>query len=140
MVHDVLLNKVAVIERCLARIEEETRCDDPSWEKDQTRQDAIVLNLLRACEASIDLAMHIVRIRRLGIPQTSRDAFDLLYRAGILPDDLRDRLEAMVGFRNIVVHDDPSMSLPILRSILDSHLDDFRAWTAVALRVESLPS
>jgi len=38
-----------------------------------TRQDSIILNLQRACEASIDAAMHLVRVRRMGIPQESRD-------------------------------------------------------------------
>ncbi len=38
-----------------------------------TRQDSIILNLHRACEASIDAAMHLVRVKRLGIPQESRD-------------------------------------------------------------------
>jgi len=38
-----------------------------------TRQDSIILNLQRACEASIDAAMHLVRVKRLGIPQESRD-------------------------------------------------------------------
>lgn len=28
--------------------------------KDYTKQDSIILNIQRACEASIDLAMHIV--------------------------------------------------------------------------------
>lgn len=31
-----------------------------------TRQDSIILNLLRACEAAIDIAMHVVRIKGLG--------------------------------------------------------------------------
>ncbi len=32
------------------------------------------VDLQRACEASIDLAMHLVRVDRLGIPKQSRDA------------------------------------------------------------------
>ncbi|MGE7184483.1 hypothetical protein ACQKKK_10905 [Peribacillus sp. NPDC006672] len=30
-----------------------------------------------ACEASIDLVMHIVAEQKFGLPQTSRDAFDM---------------------------------------------------------------
>ena len=44
----------------------------------------ILLNLLRACEVSIDLAMHIIRKRKLGVPQHSRQAFELLQTAGLL--------------------------------------------------------
>ncbi|MDN5937471.1 MAG: hypothetical protein L0H83_02285 [Salinisphaera sp.] len=31
--------------------------------------DAIVLNRQRACEAAIDLAVHVVRVHRPGLPQ-----------------------------------------------------------------------
>ena len=41
-------------------------------------QDSIILNIQRACEASIDLAMHIVSDLKLGLPKTSREAFKLL--------------------------------------------------------------
>jgi uncharacterized protein YutE (UPF0331/DUF86 family) len=41
-------------------------------------QHSIVVNIQRACEAAIDLVMHFVAERNLGVPQTSRDAFVLL--------------------------------------------------------------
>ena len=71
---DVLLNKAAAIERALRRVREEHAGDDARLLLDQTRQDAIILNLQRACESSIDAAMHLVRIERLGVPQESREA------------------------------------------------------------------
>jgi uncharacterized protein YutE (UPF0331/DUF86 family) len=74
---DVLLNKVAIIERCLNRIKSEYRGHEDELESNYTRQDSIILNLQRACEACIDAAMHLVRIRKLEIPQDSRDAFDM---------------------------------------------------------------
>ena len=69
MVDDVLLNKVAIIERCLERLEQEYRGHENELEDDLTRQDSIILNLQRCCEAAIDLAMHEVRVHRLGLPQ-----------------------------------------------------------------------
>ena len=98
MIDDILINKRAVIERCLARITEEYR-GEPERLTNFTIQDSIILNLQRACEASIDLAMHIVARKHLGIPQDSRDAFELLRKAGVLDDRLAGRLKAMVGFR-----------------------------------------
>src|SRR5690606_34615043 len=68
--------KVTIL-RYIRRIQEEYANDEQNLEN-CTKQDAIVLNLQRACEASIDLAMHIVAEKELGIPQSSRDAFDLL--------------------------------------------------------------
>lgn len=84
MADDVVLNKAALVERYVARVREVHAGDDRNFTDDTLRQESILLNLLRACEASIDLAMHLVRVRRLGIPQDSRDAFDLLLQAGLL--------------------------------------------------------
>ena len=69
MPDDVLLNKAATIERCLARIQEEYGNNEKNLVENVTKQDSIILNLQRACEASIDLAMHAVRKRELGLPQ-----------------------------------------------------------------------
>jgi uncharacterized protein YutE (UPF0331/DUF86 family) len=126
MADDVLINKAAIIERCLKRIGDEYLGHESELDTNFTRQDAVILNLLRACEASIDAAMHIVRQRRLGLPQESRDAFRLIEEAGLLPNELSSRLQKMVGFRNIAVRDYRKLSLEILRSILDTRLGDFR--------------
>ncbi|MDX8403099.1 MAG: DUF86 domain-containing protein [Mariprofundaceae bacterium] len=123
---NVLVNKAAIIERCLKRIAEEYIGHENDLESDFTRQDSIILNLQRACEAAIDAAMHVVRVRRLGIPQQSRDAFVMLQEASLLDDELARRMQAMVGFRNVAVHNYRELSLIILRSILDDRLDDFR--------------
>ena len=70
MVNDVILNKIASIERCIKRINE-VYASNPSNLDDYTKQDSIILNIQRACECSIDLAMHIVSEKKLGIPQNS---------------------------------------------------------------------
>lgn len=125
---DVLLNKAAIIERCLERIDEEYRGHEHELADNHTRQDAIVLNLLRACEAAIDAAMHVVRVARLGIPQRSRDAFEMMFDAKLLDATLNTRLQAMVGFRNIAIHRYREIELPILRAILEQRLDDLRSF------------
>ena len=135
MVSDVVINKVAIIERCLARVEAEYRGHEDELETNYTRQDSIILNLQRACEASIDVAMHLVRMKKLGIPQESRDAFDMLGDAGILAPALRERLKAMVGFRNVAVHDYRQLNLDVVRNILEKHLEDFREFCRTTLAV-----
>lgn len=127
MIDDVRLNKSAIIRRCLARIGEEYR-DDPAKLDNFTVQDAIVLNLLRACEAAIDLAMHLVAEQRLGVPQSSRDAFMMLERAGLLTTECAAAMMRMCGFRNIAVHNYQELEKPILLAILRSRLGDFEAF------------
>ncbi|MGG0738608.1 type VII toxin-antitoxin system HepT family RNase toxin [Niallia taxi] len=128
MKSDVILNKVAIIERCIRRINEEYQ-QNPQNLENNTKQDSIILNLQRACEASIYLAMHIVADKRLGLPQDSRDAFSLLEAENIIPAFLSNRMKAMVGFRNIAVHDYQELNLVILQKILDHHLVDFSTYT-----------
>ena len=134
MVDDVILNKSAIIERCVKRVRDLYADDDANLFEDITRQDAIVLNLQRACEAAIDLAMHLVRRQRLGVPQESREAFSLLAEAGILDPLLAATLARMVGFRNVAVHEYQALQIPIVRSIIRERLADLLEFTAVALR------
>lgn len=49
--------------------------------------------------------MHLVRIKKLGIPQESRVAFTLLSGANVIGPDLAQRLRSLVGFRDLAVHD-----------------------------------
>lgn len=135
MADDVLLNKVAIIERCLKRINDDYQGREREFATDLTRQDAITLNLLRACEAAIDLAMHVARTRRLGLPQESREAFTLLHDAGLIDAHSAQRMQAMVGFRNIAVHNYQKLNLDIMRAIIEQHLDDFRNYTQTLLKL-----
>ena len=130
---DVVLNKAAIIERCVRRVREEYADEAGNLRENLTRQDSIILNLQRACEAAIDLAMHVVRDRRLGIPQESRDAFELLRDAGLLSADLAERMMKMVGFRNIAVHDYRKLDLDIVRGIVTDHLGDFLEFSRTIL-------
>lgn len=134
MADDVILNKAASIERCLLRIAEEYGGDRQNLVANQTRQDAIILNLQRACETSIDLAMYVISRRRLGLPQESRDAFTLLQTAGILPPDLATRMQRMVGFRNVAVHEYTRLNLDIIHTIITKHLEDFRSFSSTIVK------
>ncbi len=131
MVSDVIRNKIEIVERCVLRIVE-VYDETPENLKDFTKQDSIVLNLQRAIEACIDLAMHLVSTEKLGLPQSSRDAFELLRDHKYLHEELFLKMTAMVGFRNIAVHTYQKLDTEILQAIVDLHLDDFREFLQVA--------
>ena len=133
MADDVVVNKTSIIERCLRRVREEYD-DDPETLHDITKQDAIILNLQRACQAAIDLAMHLVREHNLGVPQESREAFVLLEEEGHLDPTLSHRLMRMVGFRNVAVHEYQNLNLDIVQSIVEEHLSDFTQFTERVLK------
>ncbi|MBM9613474.1 DUF86 domain-containing protein [Desulfobulbus rhabdoformis] len=125
MVDDVLINKAATIERCIARVREEFEGDPQGFATNYTRQDAAILNIQRACEAVLDMGQHLIRREKLGVPQGARDVFTLLARGGWLDAELAESLKRMVGFRNIAVHDYQALQLPIVERIITDHLDEF---------------
>ncbi len=134
MPNDVVLNKVQIIERCLQRVSDEYG-GMPTSLQNVTQQDAIVLNIQRACEAAIDLAMHIVAERGLGLPQTSRDSFAFLAKQGLIDEQLAKQMQAMVGFRNIAVHEYQTINLAVLQAIVEKHLPDLRSFGSAMLRL-----
>jgi len=140
MTDDVLINKAATIERCVARAREEYAADPNGFADNQTRQDAAVLNIQRACEAALDMGQHLIRREKLGVPQSARDVFTLLAQGGWIEDELADVLKRMVGFRNIAVHDYQQLQLPITVSIITKHLDDFLAYSKTILLRDAVAS
>lgn len=133
MADSVILNKVASIERCLRRVEEDYRGFEADFESNFMRQDAVILNLQRACEQAIDLANHLVKVMGLGIPQNSRQAFELLAEGQVIEESLSKELGAMAGFRNIAVHNYTKLDLAVVKAIIENHLPTFLEFTRVAL-------
>jgi uncharacterized protein YutE (UPF0331/DUF86 family) len=76
MIDDVIINKVESIYRCIRRIREKYSTSPSDLQTNITKQDSIVLNLQRACELSIGLAMQLIRKFSLGIPNSSIEAFE----------------------------------------------------------------
>jgi len=137
MVDDVLVNKAATVERCVARAREEFERDPHNFSTDFTRQDAAILNVQRACEAVLDMGQHLVRREGLGVPQSARDVFELLLRGQWIDAELAGALKRMVAFRNIAVHDYQSLLLPILVSVITEHAHEFLEFTRIVLQRDS---
>ena len=127
--NDVILNKIQSIQRCIRRAREEYRAAGTHFPEDHTRQDAAILNVTRACEQAIDLANHVVKTAKLGIPTDSAESFDLLVQAQIITRHLAGKLRKMVGFRNTVIHQDQTVEVNIVGSVIERSLDDLVAFT-----------
>lgn len=134
MTNDVLLAKLAVIDRCLGRIRETTG-GDPSRVREIDVQDIVVLNLQRAIQAAIDLAGHTIADRGWGLPDTLKRHFTILEARGVLDAALTRKLEAMVGFRNVAVHDYEALDADILEAIVRDHLADLEQFARAIKRL-----
>ena len=122
--NDIVLNKIQSIQRCILRAREEYAADPDGFDTYFTHQDAAVLNVLRACEQTIDLANHVIKLQKLGIPTSSGESFELLRVAGVIDQNLSEKLQKMVGFRNAVVHHYQRIDTQIVRTVITSGLED----------------
>lgn len=123
MKDDIIINKIETIKRCIKRVEEEY-ANTPSNLENYTKQDSIILNLQRLCEATLDLGLHYIKIKKLQIPQTSKQIFEILEKNGVIDKKISANMQGMVGFRNMAIHDYKSLNIDILQKIIEKHLGD----------------
>jgi uncharacterized protein YutE (UPF0331/DUF86 family) len=132
---DVVLNKKESIERSIKQIRLYYGLpSDLPFEKDYLKQDAIAANLQRIAEQAIDIANHLIKKEKLGLPKDSKETFQILAEAKIIPDELAARLKGMVGFRNILVHDYRKIDLGIMLDVIEHRLDDLIDFTNFAMK------
>ena len=128
---ELVAKKLAFLETCVRELRTLAR---PERIAEDVREQRFVEHTLQlAIQAALDVGSHIVSDDRLGEPDTSRDVFRLLARAGVVPADLGERLEQMAGFRNVVVHLYQEVDLGIVRDVVENHLDDLLQF-ATAIR------
>jgi uncharacterized protein YutE (UPF0331/DUF86 family) len=127
----IAARKIATIVRCVDRARAEYRQAAGAFKTDFTRQDAAVLNVTRACEAAIDLANMLIRTRKLGVPGEARESFALLERVALISGELSRRLQKMVGFRNVAVHQYQDLDLAIAEAVIRNGLDDLLAFAEI---------
>ena len=119
---DLIAKKLAQVETYVSELR---KLSTPAKIENDLREQRFVEHTLQiAIQAALDAASHIVSDERLGEPNTNRELFDLLARAGFLDSELATRLQDMVGFRNILVHGYDSVDLAIVRDVVENRLDD----------------
>jgi len=131
---NVVRNKIGIIERCIERVDEEYQ-SKPENLRNYTKQDAIILNIQRACEAAIDLSMHLCAKMKLGIPQDSASSFGFLASNGNIPVELAKTLKGMVGFRNVAIHDYQSLNFDIFQNVVENNLNDLLEFGELILKL-----
>ena len=129
----VLESKTESLRRCIARVQSKCPPTLQALEADVDAQDVLVLNLSRAVQLCVDIAMHRLTDLNTPAPQTMGESFSALAQLGIIDTDLCQRMRSAVGFRNLAVHNYDAISWAIVFAIATTHLDDFRAFAKVLL-------
>lgn len=135
---DIVWNKKESIERYIKQIHTYySLAAEVPFKDDHLKQDAIAMNLQRACEQSIDLANHTIRVKKLGLPKNSKESFLLLAQNKIIHNELAVNMGKMVGFRNSLVHEYQKFDINMLIDVIENHLEDLLNFTNLIVKTFS---
>lgn len=100
---------------------DELRADEDLW-------NTVLMDLQQAIQGCIDLATHACVDDRLGSPTAAAEAFEMLGRAGRLPDALVNKLVGAAGLRNLIVHQYGALDASIIVSVIRNDLADLESF------------
>ncbi len=130
---DLLLRKLADLDQYLGQITEYRDITIEQYRGDWKTQRIIERTLQMAIEACVDIAGHIIADRRLRVPATYAEAFEVMGEAGLLDSTQRDAMVRMSKFRNVILHDYARVDPAIVVQILRERLEDFTRYKAAVL-------
>ncbi len=122
---DVVVAKIANIQRSLDRLKEKQGIDLNGFSKNRDIQDIVLLNLQSAIQGCIDIASHIISDNNWGVPGSLAGLFDILSERKVINDNIKDIMRSMVGFRNLIVHEYAGLDMNKVYTLFTSRLSDF---------------
>ena len=101
---DRLLEKMDDLEKYLRELEEYLPDEKEDYLKNGLRKRACERAFQLASEDLLDICNLIISDEGFGIPTDSKDSIRKLSKNGVIPESLSSRLEELIGFRNLLVH------------------------------------
>jgi len=129
---DLLLRRVALLEEYIGQLREYAQVSADAYATDWKTQRIVERTLQLAIEACTDVCHHAISDRRLRVPSTYAETFEIAADAGLVPDTLRASLVKMARFRNLLVHDYTKIDPSVVVEILRTRLDDLATFANVA--------
>ena len=77
------------------------------------------------CEATLDLGLHYIKIKKLEIPQTSKKIFEVLEKNGVIDKKILINIGKIIEVKNIAISDNQNLNIDILQEIIEKNLDKF---------------
>ena len=130
---DLILRKLADLDLYLGQVSEYRDIAVEAYRADWKTQRIVERTLQMAIEVCLDVATHIIADRRLRVPATYAEAFEVLGEAGLLEPGQRDALMRMSRFRNLLVHEYARLDPAIVVRILREHLKDLAGFKSAVL-------
>jgi uncharacterized protein YutE (UPF0331/DUF86 family) len=123
--NDRIFEKIDEMENYLRELEEYLPEQEEDYLNNGLRKRACERAFQLASENLIDICNLIISEKGFGIPANSKDSIMKLAENKILPAPLSSRLEELVGFRNLLVHQYGRVDDSRSYSFLNMELKDF---------------
>jgi uncharacterized protein YutE (UPF0331/DUF86 family) len=130
---DLIRRKMAELEQYVRQVSEYRDVTVEEYRSDWRTQRVVERTLQMAVETCIDVANHVIADRKLRVPGTYAETFDVLAEAGMLDPALHRVMVRMCGFRNLIVHVYARLEPAKVIRVLQEGLHDFEQFGTVAL-------
>ena len=101
---ELLKAKLNTIETCLSWIKEQHQSGE--WHENALVRKELLLNLEKACQASIDCTSQVISLKNFTPPKLAKEGFDMLENLGVVDRELSNHLKKMLAIRGLVSHDE----------------------------------
>lgn len=122
----ILVVKLKELEKYITELEKLKTTSVEALSKDLNKIWSLEHGLQLSIQIVIDIGNHILADMKESNIETYTDVIDLLGVKKVIPVDFAKRIRAMVGLRNILVHEYVEVDLKQLYSVLQNNLDDFK--------------
>lgn len=128
-----ILAKIDELEGYLRELRQIMPSDFKAYQKTPVKR-ACERLLQISVESVIDICSLLVSGLRLGLPAEEDDLFDKLEEAKTISSSMSEKLKAMKGFRNILVHEYGRVDDRLVFEVLQNKLADFAAFKREVLQ------
>jgi uncharacterized protein YutE (UPF0331/DUF86 family) len=98
--------------------------------EDRMLRHAVERVLSQLVELAVSINSHVASTVLQRAPNDYRTSFDLANDAGLIDDELRDRLKPSVGLRNVLAHEYVAIDLGLVVVAAGSATKDYRAYVS----------
>ena len=126
--------KLADMGTYLEQVREYSNISVAVYRKDWKTQRIVERTLQILIKTCIDIANHIISDGNMRLPDSYADTFLVLLENKFITKSLCTRMEKIVKFRNIVVHQYEKIDPAIVVSILKKNLSDFEKFKKSMIR------
>jgi len=121
----VIINKLNELNKYLKQLRKYEGTNKEELENNLDKLWSVERGLQLCIQIILDIGNHILSEKGIAVENYS-DIFGELRRLEVIPENLKNKIGGMAGFRNILVHEYAEVDTAIIEKVLNNNLDDFK--------------